>query len=254
MSVTLAPDRSVPSADAHEAPAQADVETSSDDYARRFAGPVGAFFLDVQTRLTLELLQPWPGARVLDVGGGHAQTVGPLSAAGFDVTVFGSTPACAARLERWLVAGRAAFVAGDLLDLPYPAGAFDIVLAYRLLPHVARWERLLHELARVARRVVLVDYPTLRSVNVFSGALFGLKRGVEKNTRPYLLFRDAQVARVLARAGARVTARRGQFVFPMALHRAVGQAWLARGLEVGAAGLGLRRLLGSPVILRAEHD
>ena len=37
----------------------ADVETASEGYARRFAGPVGAWFLEIQARLTLELLAPW---------------------------------------------------------------------------------------------------------------------------------------------------------------------------------------------------
>lgn len=231
----------------------ADVETSSADYARRFDGPVGAFFLETQTRVTLELLRPWPAARVLDVGGGHAQTVGPLTLAGHEVTVLGSAPVCAARVQPWLADGTAKFVTGNPLALPYPDRAFDIVLSYRLLSHVAPWKRLLHELARVANRAVLVDYPTLRSSNVLSAALFGLKRGIEKNTRPYLLFRDAQVASALAQAGTRVTARRGQFVFPMALHRALRQAAFTRGLEATAAALGLRRLLGSPVILRAER-
>jgi len=68
----------------------ADVETSSDAYARRFAGPLGEYFLEVQSRLTLDLLAPWPGARVLDVGGGHGQTIGALVESGFDVTVLGS--------------------------------------------------------------------------------------------------------------------------------------------------------------------
>src|SRR5262245_53053861 len=49
---------------------EADVATSSADYARRFAGGVGAWFLEVQAKATVELLAPWPGASVLDVGGG----------------------------------------------------------------------------------------------------------------------------------------------------------------------------------------
>ena len=52
-------------------PETADVETSSEDYARRFSGRVGEYFLEVQARAALDLLVPWPGARVLDVGGGH---------------------------------------------------------------------------------------------------------------------------------------------------------------------------------------
>ena len=50
---------------------EADVTTSSADYARRFAGGVGAWFLEVQAKATLDLLAPWPGASVLDVGAGR---------------------------------------------------------------------------------------------------------------------------------------------------------------------------------------
>ena len=68
----------------------ADVETSSAAYARRFEGSVGRWFLDVQARTTLELLRPRPRTSVLEVGGGHAQLTGPLVEAGCDVTVYGS--------------------------------------------------------------------------------------------------------------------------------------------------------------------
>jgi hypothetical protein len=40
-----------------------DVETSSEGYAGRFAGGVGAWFLEAQARITLALLAPWPRAR-----------------------------------------------------------------------------------------------------------------------------------------------------------------------------------------------
>jgi 2-polyprenyl-3-methyl-5-hydroxy-6-metoxy-1,4-benzoquinol methylase len=239
---------------ARSAPEDADVETSSDAYARRFAGAVGAWFLDVQARLTLDLLRPWPGARVLDVGGGHGQTVGPLTDAGHAVTVFGSDPACAARLRPWLERGAAEFCAGDLLALPWGDGAFDVVLAYRLLPHVTRWRALIAELSRVARRAVIVDYPTRRSVNAVADLFFGLKKGVEGDTRPYTVFREAEIGDALRAAGLRTTARRPQFFFPMALHRGLGRAGASRALESAAAALGLVRALGSPVIARAEHD
>lgn len=231
----------------------ADVETSSDDYARRFAGPVGAFLLEVQARITLDLLRAWPGARVLDVGGGHGQLTGPLLEAGHDVTVYGSSPACAHRVRRWTGAGRVRFVAGDLLRTPFPDGGFDVVVSYRLLPHVAAWRQLVGELCRVARRAVLVDFPSLRSVNVVSGAAFWLKKRVEGDTRTFAVFREADVEAAFAMAGFKPTGRRPQFLFPMALHRALGWAGLSRALEGGSSALGLTRLLGSPVILRAEH-
>lgn len=232
----------------------ADVETSSEGYARRFAGSVGRFFLDVQARTTRELLAPWPGARVLDVGGGHGQLTGPLVDAGYEVTVYGSSPACGSRVRPWTDTGRARFHSGDLLKAPFADRAFDIVVSYRLLPHVARWPELIAELSRLARQAVLVDYPTSRSANAVAEALFGLKQKVEGNTRPFRVFRDEQVVGAFAASGFRPTGRRPQFFVPMALHRALGTGSLSRGLERVSSAFGLTSAFGSPVIARLERD
>ena len=231
----------------------ADVETSSDAYARRFAGTVGAWFLEVQARATLDLLARWPGATVLDVGGGHGQVTGPLVEAGYEVTILGSAPSCEGRVREWTSTGRARFEAGDLAAAPFPDRAFDIVLSFRLLPHAHRWRALVTGLTRLARHAVVIDYPTSRSVNAISGSLFGLKKGVEGDTRPFTVFRDAEVEASFAEAGFLPTGRRAQFLFPMALHRALGSAGLARILEGAAGAVGLRGALGSPVILRLER-
>ena len=232
----------------------ADVETSSDGYARRFAGPVGRFFLDVQARATLELLGPWPRASVLDVGGGHGQVPGPLVDAGYEVTVYGSAPICEDRVRPWTESGRARFRAGDLLKAPFADRSFDIVLSYRLLPHVVRWPELIAELSRLARRAVLVDYPTSRSANAVADRLFGLKKHVEGDTRPFRVFRDDEVTGAFASAGFRSTGRRPQFFVPMAVHRALRVAAISRGLERAAAALGLTSGFGSPVLARFERD
>ena len=232
----------------------ADRETASADYARRFAGAVGAWFLEVQARTVLDLLAPWPRARVLDVGGGHGQLTDALLGAGHEVTVYGSGPSAlsAASAEK-ARAHHIGFAAGDLLRAPFPDRCFDAVLSVRLLPHVTRVRELIAELARLARAVVIVDYPTRRSVNAVSGALFGLKKGVEGNTRPFAVFRDAEIQDAFAACGFRPSARRPQFLFPMAVHRALGMAPLARGLEGAARAAGLTRGLGSPVVLRLER-
>jgi SAM-dependent methyltransferase len=233
----------------------ADRETASPDYARRFAGAVGAWFLEVQARAVLELLAPWPRARVLDVGGGHGQLTGPLLAAGHALTVYGSAPdARSAEVAELARSGRLEFASGDLRHAPYPDRHFDAVLAFRLLPHARRVRELIAELGRLARAAVIVDYPTRRSVNAVSGALFGLKKRVEGNTRPFVVFRDREIAEAFAAAGFRPAGRRPQFFFPMAVHRALGAAALARGLEGAARGLGLTHALGSPVVLRFDRQ
>jgi len=230
-----------------------DVETSSEGYARRFAGGVGAWFLEAQSRITLALLAPWPRARVLDVGGGHAQLTGPLVDAGYEVTVYGSDDRCAARVRPWTESGRARFQTGSLERLAAKDRAFDVVLSYRLLPHVERWPALVGELCRVADRAVLVDYPTRRSLNAVAGPLFEMKRGVEGDTRPFHVFGDADVRAAFVASGFAPTAREPEFVWPMALHRAVGVASLSRLAESASSRLGLRKAVGSPVILRAER-
>lgn len=231
----------------------ADVHTSSPDYARRFSGAVGAWFLDVQSRITLALLASRPGASVLDVGGGHGQLTGPLVDAGFRVTVHGTRDVCRAPVERWVAAGRAEFRTGPLLALPFADRSFDVVLAFRLLPHVDRWRELVAELCRVAAGAVVVDYPTRRSVNVVSSLLFSAKKRVETNTRPFRVFTEREIDDAFASAGFVTTARRPEFALPMALHRALGWAPLSKAMEGVARGVGLTAAFGSPVVRRAER-
>lgn len=231
-----------------------DIETSSEGYARRFAGPVGAWFLERQAHDTLELLAPWPAARVLEVGGGHAQLAPALARHGYKVTVAGSSPECRRRLLKALPAGDCPFVASDLLALPFADQSFDVVVAVRLLAHVRHWPRLLREMCRVARRAVLVDYPDLASFNLVSERLFKAKKAVEKNTRPFQCFRAPDLLHALESLGFGQAMARPQFFWPMALHRGLGRAGLSRGLEGLARGLGLTGVLGSPVILRVDRQ
>jgi SAM-dependent methyltransferase len=239
---------------ATEGPEDADIETSSEGYARRFSGSVGEWFLDLQARTTLQLLRELPaGGSILDVGGGHAQLTGPLLGAGYHVVVAGSDGSCAARLAPWRENRRLRFEVVDLGALPYSDQAFDAVLCFRLLPHSVSWTRLVGELCRVARRAVVVDYPSSRSVNIVADRLFRLKHRIERNTRPYAVFQPAEVRAAFAARGFEVHREQPQFLLPMVLHRWIGSAGLARALELPGRLIGLRRLLGSPVIIRADR-
>jgi len=235
----------------NEAP---DIETSSEDYARRFAGPVGDYFLQVQERLCLELLRPWAGCRVLDVGGGHAQIAVPLAAAGYDVTVAGSDASCNERLSVMAASRslRIPFVTGNLLDLPFPDGSYEVVISLRLISHVPNWRRLIRELTRVARRAVLIDYPSLISFNLAVPLLFRLKKMVERNTRPFLCFTKRQIADAFLENGHTISATRPEFFIPMALHRAVSNLAFTELSERLSQIVAATRLLGSPVLALAE--
>lgn len=231
-----------------------DVETASEGYARRFAGEVGDYFLAVQAETVLDLLAPWPRAKVLEVGGGHAQLAGPLIERGYQVTVTGSEEVCRARLDRSLPPGSFDFRVCDSALLPFPDRSFDVVLAVRLLTHLDRWREALAEMCRVAARAVIVDYPDTRSFNRLYGALFAWKKAVEGNTRTFRCFSPREVIAECARHGFGRPAVCRQFFVPMVVHRALGRAGISRAMERASGLLGLTRAFGSPVVLRAQRE
>jgi ubiquinone/menaquinone biosynthesis C-methylase UbiE len=236
-----------------EYPETADIETSSDGYANRFSGKTGAWMLAVQERVTKQLLRDIPSsATVLDVGGGHGQLAVPFAEAGHPVTILGSDESCRHRVSGIVDAGKATFQVGNVVELPFEDASFDVVICFRLVTHCVAWEQLLKELCRVARRCVVVDYPTSQSVNCIAPALFGAKKKLEGDTRHWALFQHRQLRAAFAASGWFVVRRKGQFFLPMVLHRALKCAPLSAAAEGICRCLGLTALAGSPIVLRAE--
>lgn len=106
----------------------------------------------------MRMIEAAPGTRLLDVGSGSqgvARYAAPrwrITACDIDFSDYGSTAASSDRAER---------VAGSVLQLPFPDGSFDVVVALDLIEHIgpADRPRALSELARVGRRRVIVGCP-----------------------------------------------------------------------------------------------
>lgn len=235
-------------------PETADIETSSDEYAMRFAGPAGQWMLEVQERITLALLKDRSGATVLDVGGGHGQLAIPLCRDGYKVSVLGSAESCRKRVAAIVDSGQCKFRVGNVIKLPYPDKAFDVVIAFRMLTHCAQWPVLVKELCRTARHTVIVDYPTSQSVNAIAPALFNAKKQIEKDTRTWTLFRHKQVRGEFKKNGWVLDCQKKQFFLPMVLHRALKCRPVSVLMEGACRGLGLTALWGSPVIVRMKPE
>lgn len=230
----------------------ADIETASDDYASRFAGPVGRYFLDVQARLTLDLLRDLPGASILDVGGGHGQLTMPLAEAGFKLTVTGSGDICRVRLDKYCDKERFTYLTCDSLNLPFADNHFDVVMAFRLLPHADQWQSLIREMCRVAGKAVIFDYPDRRSANILYDLLFDLKKNMEGNTRTYTLFSRREIAAELTANGFTAPAFKPEFFMPMVIHRKMKSPKISGMLETCFRVTGLTFLFGSPIIVRSD--
>ncbi|MGB5706583.1 MAG: class I SAM-dependent methyltransferase [Arenicellales bacterium] len=241
-----------------EYPNAPDIESSTWDYATRFAGPVGEWLLRQQIEATREILSHrWPnqsGLSVLDVGGGHGQNIDVIGELGHELTIIGSNEDCAEVIKVSLNNGKVRFDTASLLSLPYDDDSFDIVICYRILSHMESWQELIQELTRVSRHLVLVDYPSKRSVNIVADLLFTIKRRIEKNTRRYGCFSDNEIDDVFIRNGFTRTNRRRQFFFPMAVYRLVGSVRFATLAAWIFRTSGLTRVFGSPVISAYRPD
>lgn len=231
---------------------KADIETASEDYARRFSGEIGKYFLDVQAKITLELLKPWTNAKVLDVGGGHAQIAIPLVKAGYDITVVGSDDVCKTRLDKYLDKGSFKYETCNLLSLPFDNEEFDVVTCFRLLTHEENWKIQISELCRVAKYSVIIDYPDIRSFNIFYKFLFKIKKKYEGNTRTFRNFSRKELIGEFEKNGFSSPLVKTEFFLPMVIHRALKNVALMKTLESFFYFLGLTKYLGSPVILRVE--
>ena len=233
-------------------PETADIETSSEDYASRFSGEIGAWLLKIQEQTTLNMLASYPKAHILDVGGGHGQLTKALIQQGHKVTVLGSAEICKTRIQTFLDQGLCNFDVGNVLALPYADRSFDVVISYRFLAHVEQWQLFLSELSRVTDKALIVDYPTIRSINYIAPLLFKLKKGMEGNTRPFTCYRESELLTYLKSLHLHQPRQYAQFFWPMVLHRALKQPSTSTMLESIPRALGLTRLLGSPIILHMK--
>jgi 2-polyprenyl-3-methyl-5-hydroxy-6-metoxy-1,4-benzoquinol methylase len=231
-------------------PETPDIETSSDGYAARFSGNVGSWFLKVQEGATLRMLAPFPGAKVLDVGGGHGQLTDALVRNGYNVTVLGSSDSCKIRIQKLVEEKSCTFTVGNILALPYQNQTFDVVVSYRMLSHVVQWRHLTSELARVTRDAVIVDYPTVRSVNYIAPLLFRFKKHLEGNTRPFTVFKESEIIEAFKLYNLTAADRFPEFCLPMVLYRTLKSCRFASCMEKLCRLTGFTYAFGSPVILK----
>jgi hypothetical protein len=119
--------------------------------------------------------------------------------------------------------------------------------------HTPNWRQCIGELCRVARALVVLDYPSARSAAALESMGRRVARAVGVDTEAYRVFRPATIRRELESHGFRIRAVHRQFVLPIALHKAVGSPAFTRGLEGALDRAGLLALAGSPVTIVDER-
>ena len=225
-----------------------DVETASLVYAKRFSGQWGEYLLAEQKARVAECIPAVADISILEVGGGHAQLASIYAERGLRPTIYGSDGATTEQLKPFDVN----YVSGNVVELPFEDDSFDVVIAIRLLTHLEHWEALLGEMCRVSKGIIIVEYPSKFSLNAIAPLLFTFKKKYEGDTRAFRLFSDKEVKAALRKHGYKVSSRKGQFFFPLVVHRMLKSNGLLKALESALRKLKVSHVLGSPVVLSAH--
>lgn len=150
----------------------------------------------ILTRLLAALDPPLPpGARVLDVGCGTGAN-GQVLAGGGRFAVGLDLSPVPLGLQGAMGRGHAARLRGDATRLPFPSGAFDMVVALDVLEHIDDDGAAAAELVRVLRPggVLIVFVPALQ-------LLWGLQDEVSHHRRRY---GRAELQSLIAGTGVRI--------------------------------------------------
>jgi ubiquinone/menaquinone biosynthesis C-methylase UbiE len=233
----------------------ADPATAGSFDERRFGGPIGQMVASAQADAVRRFAGSVRNRMILDVGTGTGRAAILFARDGACVTAVDPSEEMLA-IARTRAAGESLsvrFALGDAHRLEFPDRAFDIVISLRVLMHAADWERCLSELCRVSGRLVILDYPSARSVARLQSIGRRLIYSLGLPTEPYRVLGDKAVARQLQNAGFRVTCEHRQFVLPIAVHKAIGSRRLSDLTRAWSERVGLLRIFGSPVTVAAER-
>jgi ubiquinone/menaquinone biosynthesis C-methylase UbiE len=138
-------------------------------------------------------------------------------------------------------------------QLPLGDRAVDAAVCLRVLMHAIDWRQCVGELCRVSRQRVVVDFPAAMSFAAIESRVRAARKKRGLPVEAYRVIAERDVVAAFATHGYRVVRVRRQFVLPIALHKSIGRFRVTRGVERVLAGLGLLRLLGSPVTMVAER-
>ena len=233
----------------------ADIASSSHEYASRFAGEIGQYFLEVQEKAVADVVSTDKKiADVLEVGGGHCQLTNFYLKRGCKVTIQGSTYQSLQRARDLGFEQLVTLNVSPLLPLEFEDNSFDLVSGIRLMAHVPDWKEFLKEMIRVSKKGIVFDFANFHTLNFFTPLLYKFKKKIETNTRPYNCQSLGEIKNHLEQLGCSQITISPQFVCPMALHRALKSKQASRIIEAVFRAFKLNKLFGTPVIVFASKD
>ena len=233
-----------------------DVASSSHEYAKRFSGSVGEYFLELQSNITKKFLSSDINSKqnltILDIGGGHCQLLNTYLDLGFEITVLGSDNRSFERLNDlgFNANPKIKTLICPINEISKLDLKFDYVSSFRMMAHVDDWKSFINDISQMSSRGLIIDFANLYTFNLLSPLLYSIKKKIEKNTRPFACQSIGQIRTQLNNSFTNVEFQ-GQFILPMGLHRKMKNVSFSKKVELTLNNLGLSQL-GNPVIAFAK--
>ena len=220
----------------------------------RFGKSFGQILEDLETQTFLSLISGSKGV-ILDIGAGTGKLSLAFSRGAYSIiSIDGS-------LEMLKIARAKAREQGlkfhpiicDAHRLCFRDNSFTAVVSSRVLMHLTDIKTVFTELCRVAEFMV-VDFPPVLAFSGIDSLYRRIKSRFTSETQCYNVFFVRNIIRELERCGFSVVDLQKRFFLPFAFHRWVDRPKLTLGIEKACQGLGLVRLFGSPVTIKATKQ
>ncbi len=221
----------------------------------RFGGAFGNHLENIEIE-TYGSLMDSDHSRILDAGAGTGKLSVRLRQKSLPVT---SIDASREMLDITIAKGKTLGLTVDAAvcdvhDMCFTDGAFDCVLASRILMHLRDWRRGIGELCRVSNRLVIIDFPVSPSFGALESVSRNLCHRLRQDVIPYNVFRFGAVRQEFEKSDFQIVDVRRECFMPMAFHRRLNNPEKSIAIEKWFAKLRLISLFGSPVTTKAVKN
>ncbi|MFP4019704.1 MAG: class I SAM-dependent methyltransferase [Bacteroidales bacterium] len=217
-----------------------------------FGTEIGEYLRETQEKIVISMIEN--NLSVLDVGAGSGRLTIPLARKVSNVVAFDAAKEMLKK-ARDKAEGNSniSYTIGDAHKLPYKEESFDHVISFRMLMHVEDWRKVISEMCRVSKRYVILEVPPKLGFALLSVFLIKIIKPLGVEREPIRVFSVKELRKELKKNNFEIVLVNKQFFLPYVIHRGANSVRFTRITELILSKIGLTRVFGAPITIKAER-